>query len=71
MLTLFSCTQVQCERLFLKVKIIKNRSRALMGEDLLQAEMLISIKGQYYFPSIKIYTIIDATFDTIVVIMNL
>ena len=54
-----SCTQVHCERSFSKLKIIKNRLRASMGQDLLQAQLLISIEGPHYLNNIKIDTIID------------
>ncbi|KAG5871020.1 hypothetical protein JTB14_021089 [Gonioctena quinquepunctata] len=38
-----SCTQVQCERIFSKSKIIKNRLRASMGNELLESLIIISI----------------------------
>ena len=37
-----SCTQVSCERLFSKLKLIKNRLRATMGEPHLESLMLLS-----------------------------
>lgn len=39
-----SCTQVCCERAFSKLKIIKNRLRASMSQELLESLMLISIE---------------------------
>lgn len=43
MLTL-ACTQVNCERSFSKLKIIKTRLRASLGQELLEALLLISIE---------------------------
>lgn len=40
-----SCTQVNCERAFSKLKIIKNRLRSAMKEELLESLMLISIES--------------------------
>lgn len=37
-----ACTQVYCERSFSKLKIIKNRLRSTLSEELLNALMLIS-----------------------------
>lgn len=54
-----SCTQVNCERTFSILKIIKNRLRSLMGQDLLQSLLLISIEGGTSLSEIKIDDIID------------
>lgn len=40
-----SCTQVCCERAFSKLKIIKNRLRSSMGQEMLESLMLISIES--------------------------
>lgn len=40
-------TQTNCERVFSKLKIIKNRLRATMEQDLLNAQLLLSIENDY------------------------
>jgi hypothetical protein len=40
-----SCTQVNCERAFSKLKIIKTRLRSTMKEELLESLMLISVES--------------------------
>jgi hypothetical protein len=52
-----SCTQVNCERAFFKLKIIENRLRSAMKEELLESLMLISIESDM-IPEIS--EIIDA-----------
>lgn len=37
-----ACTQVQCERIFSKLKIIKNRLRSSLSQELLEPLILIS-----------------------------
>lgn len=39
-------TQVNCERSFSKLKIIKNRLRSSLGQDKLEAFMLISVEKE-------------------------
>lgn len=40
-----SCTQVACERVFSKLKIVKNRLRSLLGEDLLKSLLIMNIEN--------------------------
>jgi hypothetical protein len=40
-----SCTQVNCERAFSKLKILENILRSAMKEELLESLMLISIES--------------------------
>lgn len=42
-----ACTQTNCERAFSKLKIIKNRLRSTMEQDLLNAQLLLSIENDY------------------------
>lgn len=39
-----ACTQVNCERVFSKLKIIKNRLRSSMKQDLLESQLLLSVE---------------------------
>ena len=46
-LLLLPCTQVSCERTFSKLKIVKNRLRSSMTNDLLEAFLIISCEKQF------------------------
>lgn len=40
-----SCTQVSCERVFSKLKIVLNRLRPLLGQEKLDAFILLSVEA--------------------------
>ena len=40
-----SCTQVQCERIFSKLKIVKSRLRSTLGQNLLEPLMLMNVES--------------------------
>ncbi|KAG8547423.1 hypothetical protein GDO81_028393 [Engystomops pustulosus] len=39
-----ACTQVSCERVFSKLKIVKNRLRSMIGQELLESLLLLNIE---------------------------
>jgi hAT family C-terminal dimerisation region len=49
-----SCTQVSCERVFSVLKIIKNRLRSSLGQDLLEDLMLLYVERDFVFDYIKV-----------------
>lgn len=44
-----ACTQVSCERVFSKLKILKSRLRASLGEELLEALLLMNLEPEISF----------------------
>ena len=49
-----SCTQVSCERVFSVLKIIKNRLRSLLGQELLEDFILLYVHRNYDFDYNKV-----------------
>jgi hypothetical protein len=49
-----SCTQVSCERVFSTLKIIKNRLRSLVGQELLEGLLLLYLNREFDFDHDKV-----------------